>query len=140
MPQTAIAAPDPKQKVLITGGAGFIGAAVVRMLVQRGTPVVVLDHRAPVLQEAGDPIAGAQFVSADVLDPLGIARAMRDHETARLVHTAALVGAGLSIDAPVRTVTTNVVGLVNVLEGGANVRYRPNGFHQLAERLRPRSL
>ena len=116
MPQTAVAAPDPRQKVLITGGAGFIGAAAARALLQRGTPVVVLDQRAPVIQESGDPIAGAQFVPVDVLDPLGIARAMRDHAPARLVHAAAIVGAGLSIDAPVRTVTTNIVGLVNVLE------------------------
>jgi UDP-glucose 4-epimerase len=116
MPETAIASPDPRQKVLITGGAGFIGAAVARALLERGTSVVVLDQRAPVLQDHGDPIVGAQFVCVDVLDALGIARAMRDHAPARLVHTAAIVGAGLSIDAPVRTVTTNVVGLVNVLE------------------------
>src|SRR5437667_8302576 len=59
MSETAIAAPDPRQKVLITGGAGFIGAAVARALLQRGTPVVVVDQRAPAMIERGDPIAGA---------------------------------------------------------------------------------
>lgn len=116
MGDTAIAAPDPRQKVLITGGAGFIGAAAARALLQRGTPVVVLDQRAPVLLEKDDAIADAQFVAVDVLDPLGIARAMRNHAPARLIHAAAIVGAGISIDGPVRTVTTNVVGLANVLE------------------------
>ena len=116
MLQTPLAAPDARQKVLITGGAGFIGAAVARALLRRGTPVVLLDQRAPVLLETDDSLAGTTFAAVDVLDPLGVARALREHAPAQLVHAGAIVGAGLSIDAPVRTVTTNVVGLVNVLE------------------------
>jgi UDP-glucose 4-epimerase len=114
--QTSLTTPDSRQKVLVTGGAGFIGAAVARALLRRGTPVVLLDQRPPVLLEKGDPIGGATFIAVDVLDALGVARTFRDHAPARLVHAGAIVGAGLSIDAPVRTVMTNVVGLVNVLE------------------------
>jgi len=116
MVQGSAAAPDPRQRVLITGGAGFIGAAVARALLRRGTPVVLLDQRAPAQLERDDPIAEATFVAVDVLDALGVARALKDHAPARLVHAGAIVGAGLSIDSPVRTVTTNVVGLANVLE------------------------
>ena len=103
-------------KVLITGGGGFIGAAVARALLDRGTPVAIFDRVRPAPMWKGDPIGAAEFIAGDVLEPLSIVRAMQAAKPARMVHSAAIVGAGLSIDSPGPTVATNVMGLSNVLE------------------------
>lgn len=102
--------------VLITGGAGFIGAATARALLERGTPVVLFDQEPATAISADDPIGTAQFVSGDVLDSYGLARAIQANAVSRIVHAAGVVGAGLSIDGPARTVAVNMLGMSNVLE------------------------
>jgi nucleoside-diphosphate-sugar epimerase len=103
-------------KTVITGGSGFIGAAVARQLLQRGEQVGLLDRSRPAAMWRGDPIESAQFIAGDVLDASDIATAINEFKPDRLVHSAAIVGAGLSIDSPLKTVTTNCVGITNVLE------------------------
>jgi nucleoside-diphosphate-sugar epimerase len=104
------------EPVLVTGGSGFIGAAVARALIQRGTPAVLLDIEPPRAADANDPLAKAPFVAADVTDPFALARAAKEHAVRRLVHAAAIVGAGISMTKPAATVAANVEGAVNVLE------------------------
>ena len=102
--------------VLITGGGGFIGAAVARALVRKSVPVVIFDQRPPVPLSADDPIKSAAVVVGDILDPFALLRAVQKHKVNRFLHTASIVGAGLSIDNPVRTLQVNMMGLTNVLE------------------------
>jgi UDP-glucose 4-epimerase len=102
--------------VLITGGGGFIGAAVARVLIRKSVPVVVFDQRPPVPLSGDDPIQSAEVVVGDVLDPFALLHAVEKHKVKRFLHTASIVGAGLSIDNPVRTLQVNMMGLTNVLE------------------------
>ncbi|HXH36698.1 MAG TPA: NAD-dependent epimerase/dehydratase family protein [Plantibacter sp.] len=87
--------------ILVTGGAGFIGRAVVRALISRGEPVRVVDslridvhgtHPAP-------PTPGAEFLHGDLQDRGVVAAALDGVDT--VLHLAAKVGLGVSLgDAP----------------------------------------
>lgn len=107
--------------VLITGGSGFIGAAVARALKTRGTPVIVFDQRPPTPFDGTDPIKDVPFAYGDILDSFALVRALQKSGAKRIVHGAAIVGAGISIDNPVRTVATNMLGISNVLEAARSL-------------------
>jgi dTDP-glucose 4,6-dehydratase len=107
--------------VLVTGGAGFIGSALVRELVGgRGTPVVVVDC----LTYAGNldslaPVAGLPgfaFEQVDICDAAELRRVFAEHRPAAVMHLAAESHVDRSIDGPADFVRTNVVGTCTVLE------------------------
>ncbi|MBX3094079.1 MAG: UDP-glucose 4-epimerase GalE [Cryobacterium sp.] len=102
--------------VLVTGGAGYIGAHVVRLLRERGeSPVVVDDLSAGVRSRIGD----ATFVQLDLLSDDAAARlaeVLREHSVTSVIHFAALKAAGESVQQPVRYYRHNVGALVTVLE------------------------
>jgi UDP-glucose 4-epimerase len=103
------------KRVLITGGAGFIGTTLARRLVDRNE-VVALDnlHR--------DALGGSdllehpnfRFHEADVLD-VETLRALAQGAT-HFVHGAAIAGVATVIESPVRTMRVNVLGTANALE------------------------
>src|SRR6516165_906903 len=111
-----------REPVLITGGSGFIGGAVARVLIARGVAVTVFDQKSPEALSASDPISRASFVPGDILDSFALVRALRAGNATRILHAAAIVGAGLSIDAPVQTIKTNLLGITNVLEAARSLR------------------
>lgn len=99
-------------KVLITGGAGFIGSAIARRLLADGHAVRIFDNL-----ETGSLAnvpAEAEFVAGDVRAPLAVARAARGCDA--IAHQAAMVSVVLSVDQPSRCYDVNVVGTRNVLE------------------------
>ncbi len=100
---------------LVTGGAGYIGAHVVRALVDDGAPVVVLDDLSTGDVSRVDP--GATFVAGSVLDGDLVARVLRDHEVRGVVHIAAKKQVGESVADPLLYYRENVTGLVTLLEG-----------------------
>jgi len=102
--------------VLITGGSGFIGAAAARELISKNIPVVIYDKSQPTALSKDDLLQGASVAIGDILDPFALLRAVKEHKVGRFVHSASIVGAGLSIDNPVRTLEVNTMGLTNVLE------------------------
>jgi UDP-glucose 4-epimerase len=92
--------------VLLTGGAGYIGSHVVRALAAAGhTPVaydsLVKGHRAAV----GD----AAFVEADVADREALVRAMADHDIDAVIHLAAFIEAGESVQQPDKYFRNNTI-------------------------------
>ena len=109
------------KRVLITGGAGFIGTTLARRLVD-ANDVVALDnlHR--------DALSGTEllehpnfiFHEADVLDS-GTLRAVADGAT-HFVHAAAIAGVATVIESPVRTMRVNVIGTSNALEAAHATR------------------
>jgi UDP-glucose 4-epimerase len=110
-------------RVLITGGAGFIGSHLTDVLLARGDEVVVLDNlstgRLQNLDQAGSN-GGFRFVHGSVLDELVVDELM--HECEVVVHLAAAVGVKLIVDKPLRSLTTNIRGSEIVIE--AAHRYR----------------
>lgn len=122
-------------KVLVTGGAGFIGSAVVRLLIRRGHGVVnldaltyaaCLDSVAPV---AGDP--NYRFEHADIRDRAALDRVFRETAPDAVIHLAAESHVDRSIDGPEVFIQTNVTGTFNMLEAARShwvARGRPEAF------------
>jgi UDP-glucose 4-epimerase len=108
------------QRVLITGGAGFIGSELATRLVD-ANDVVAYDQ----LQRnaLGDkPVLDHprfELVRGDILDADGLARAMQGVDT--VVHCAAVAGIDTVIRSPVTTMKVNMMGTLNVLEAAARL-------------------
>ena len=101
------------QRVLVTGGAGFIGANLVRMLLADGKQVRVLDT----LEICGDTLLTGLSVDlhqGDILDTSAVAAACEQVDT--VVHLAAQTGVQGSIEDPHRDREVNVTGTLNLLE------------------------
>jgi UDP-glucuronate 4-epimerase len=105
--------------VLVTGAMGFIGAWVVRRLLDDGDAPVAFDaagddHRLRYLLDAGE-LANLTLVSADITDPHAVARAFGEHGVTRVIHLAGLQVPYCAAD-PRAGALVNVVGTINVLE------------------------
>lgn len=106
-------------RVLVTGGAGFVGSNLVQALLDRGDQVVILDNLDPFYPSAlkqrniasfrGD----YRFFTADVLDPAALQAAMEGVDA--VAHLAARVGVRPSLQDPAPYIRTNVEGTLRVL-------------------------
>lgn len=98
---------------LITGGAGYIGAHVVRAMVDAGTSVVAIDDLS-----TGAPgrVQGAPLVEGSVLDRSLLDRTIAEHGVTGVVHIAAKKQVGESVENPLKYYRENVTGLVTLLE------------------------
>jgi UDP-glucose 4-epimerase len=99
-------------RALVTGGAGFIGANVVRRLLELGHEPIVLDNLSSGFRENLFP--GVCFVEGDVRDNAAVQQAMAGCEM--VFHLAASVGNIRSIEHPIADSEVNVLGTLNVLE------------------------
>ena len=107
-------------KILVTGGLGFIGSAVVRMAVARGHEVVNLDAMtyAACLENVVS-VAGSNLYSiehADIRDRAALDRVFADHRPDVVMHLAAESHVDRSIDGPADFIDTNITGTFNMLE------------------------
>ena len=115
-------------KILLTGAAGFIGAASAKRLLDRGDTVVGLDnlndYYDPALKHGRldllSPHANFQFIKMDLADRSGLAQLFTTEQFDRVVHLAAQAGVRYSLQNPSAYVDSNLVGFVNVLEGCRN--------------------
>jgi len=99
---------------LVTGGAGYIGAHVVRALVGDGAEVVVLDDLSTGDGSRVDPAAA--FVEGSVLDRGLVRRVLREHGVTGVVHVAAKKQVGESMADPLLYYRENVEGLIALLD------------------------
>lgn len=99
-------------KVLVTGGAGFIGSHMADGLLAAGHNVVILDNFSTGFEE--NVPAGAELVRADVRDAAGI-EAVFSRGIDAVFHIAGQASTIVSFDDPTEDLTVNVVGTLNVL-------------------------
>ncbi|MFF0163824.1 UDP-glucose 4-epimerase GalE [Streptomyces sp. NPDC005263] len=106
---------------LITGGAGYIGAHVVRAMTDAGEQTVVYDDLSTGI--AGRVPEDVPLVTGSTLDAEHVARTLADHEVTGVVHLAAKKQVGESVDRPLHYYRENVEGLRVLLEAvtAANV-------------------
>lgn len=102
---------DNRARVLVTGGAGFIGGRVVRRFEAEGCRVLVLDPKGG---RDGQPVAG-DLIALDAASPRAV-RAVRLFSPHLVVHAAAQTRVGSSLGDPVGDARTNILGTVRMLE------------------------
>jgi len=102
------------KKVLVTGGAGFIGSNLVELLLEEGNSVTVLDNFMSGYRSNLDPFPTVRIIEGDVRDKTAVELAMRGAEV--VFHLAASVGNKRSIDQPITDAQINVLGTIQVLE------------------------
>ncbi|MCJ8142800.1 dTDP-glucose 4,6-dehydratase [Ancylobacter sp. A5.8] len=108
------------QRILVTGGAGFIGSAVVRRLVRSGRDVLTYDK----LTYAGSltslaevhNLPGHRFLKADICDGAAFRGALESFRPDLVMHLAAESHVDRSIDGPSDFINTNVVGTFTLLD------------------------
>lgn len=122
-------------KLIVTGGAGFIGSAVVRQAVDQGIQVVNLDALtyASCLENVASVAASPlySFEHADIRDRDALDRIFADHQPDAVMHLAAESHVDRSIDGPADFVETNITGTFNMLEAARKYwvgRNRPEEF------------
>ena len=99
-------------KILVTGGAGFIGSHLVAFLVEKGIEVLVFDSL--ISGKAERIPSGVAFTKGDIRDRAALAVAMRG--VTHVAHLAALVSVAESMTNPLATHDVNVTGTENVLQ------------------------
>ena len=122
-------------KILVTGGAGFIGSAVVRDAIRRGHEVVNLDaltYAANLANVAGVTNApGYAFEEASITDRAALDDIFARHQPDAVMHLAAESHVDRSIDGPAAFVDTNITGTYTLLEASRAYwegKGRPDSF------------
>lgn len=101
-------------KILVTGGAGYIGSITTEVLIQGGYEVVVLDNLSQGHRSAVHPEAA--FVEADLADRDALEALFREHQPRAIMHFASKTLVGESMEHPFRYLGENVRNALNLLE------------------------
>jgi len=99
--------------VLVTGGAGYIGSHLLRALAAAGHECTAYDNLSAGHAQA---VGAARLIVGDVTDAAGLSSAMRDHRVEAVVHLAAFIEAGESVEKPEKYYRNNTVGGLTLLE------------------------
>jgi UDP-glucose 4-epimerase len=111
------------EKILVVGGAGYIGSHMVKDLLSAGYNVITLDdlstgHR--------DLLLGGEFVKGDLGDREVLERLFTDHEISAVMHFAAFSLVGESVENPLKYYRNNLAATTNLLS--AMIEYRVKRF------------
>lgn len=117
-------------KALVTGGAGFIGSNLARLLLDEGREVVIYDNLSSGYRQNAAELVQARFVQGDVRDANGLTEAMQGTDT--VFHLAASVGNTRSIERPIDDAEINVIGTLRVLEAARALGVRKIVFSSSA--------
>ncbi len=100
-------------KVLVVGGAGYIGSHMVKMLLERGHGVVTLDS---LVTGYRDAVIGGEFVETDLADRAALDAVFALHAFDAVMHFASFIQVGESVQAPGRYYRNNYCNTLNLLE------------------------
>lgn len=107
------------KKILVTGGAGFIGSQIVERLLTEGAEVTVLDNFRTGLRENLAAVRESiELVEGSILEPADLARVCAGKDL--ISHQAAQLEITRAIDDPVEDLVTNTVGTLNVLKAAVD--------------------
>ncbi|MFN4072064.1 MAG: NAD-dependent epimerase/dehydratase family protein [Thermus sp.] len=101
-------------RVLVTGGAGFIGSHIAESLLQEGLEVAVLDNLSTGRRE--NVPKGIYFYKVDLRDKDGLERVFREFRPTHVSHQAAQASVKVSVDNPLLDFEVNLLGGLNLLE------------------------
>lgn len=101
-------------RILVTGGAGFIGSHIVDRYLELGHEVAVIDNLSTGRRENLNP--AAQFYEVDLTEAAAVQAAVADFGPAVINHHAAQACVRISVSDPVYDANTNVLGMINLLE------------------------
>ncbi|MCC6959664.1 MAG: NAD-dependent epimerase/dehydratase family protein [Dehalococcoidia bacterium] len=103
-------------RVLVTGGAGFVGSHVVDALLAGGCRVLVIDNLSTGLESNLAP--GCELVNLDIADP-SVPNVFHTFQPGAIVHAAAQASVPLSVSLPQADARTNVLGTINLAQAAA---------------------
>ncbi|MEM9717029.1 MAG: UDP-glucose 4-epimerase GalE [Pseudomonadota bacterium] len=108
-------------KILLTGGAGYIGSHTYVALIDAGFDVVIIDNFENAASDVPDRLRqitqrNVTYIEADVRNRAEIAQVFDTHSFDGVVHFAALKAVGESVELPLNYIDTNISGLTNLLK------------------------
>ncbi len=101
-----------KTRILVTGGAGYIGSHTVKLLEEKGFEVVVYDNLSNGHEEA---VLNSRFVKGDILERAKLDDLLTEIEFDAVIHFAAFIEVGESVKKPLEFFNNNVSGTLNLL-------------------------
>ncbi|MBW2976266.1 NAD-dependent epimerase/dehydratase family protein [Candidatus Woesearchaeota archaeon] len=101
-------------RILVTGGAGFIGSHIVDRLIHRGFKVTVVDSLSTGYLSNINP--KAKFYKVDIQNIESLKKVFKKEKPAKVIHAAAQIKVLLSVSDPVYDAKVNIIGGLNVLE------------------------
>lgn len=104
-------------RILVSGGAGFIGSNLVKRLLSKGHEVIVLDNLLRGNKLDKDTFEKIKFIRGDVRDFAIVSEAMKNCDA--VYHFAAILGVDIVADHPIETMDVEIIGTRNMLEAAA---------------------
>ncbi|HEU23963.1 MAG TPA: SDR family NAD(P)-dependent oxidoreductase [Mesoaciditoga lauensis] len=112
------------EKVLVTGGAGFIGSNIVDELIKMGYSVVVVDDLS---SGSMDNISkNVKFYQCDIRDGQSLEKVFENERPEYVIHTAAQISVSKSVREPLYDAQVNIIGIINLLD--LSVKYKIRKF------------
>lgn len=107
-------------KILVTGGAGFIGSHVCKLLLDQGHLVTIVDNLSKASEEYVDK--RAEFFKIDLLNQEELEKILPGHDT--VIHMASYIEVSESVKKPVLFAENNILGTVKLLEAMRNTNVK----------------
>jgi UDP-glucose 4-epimerase len=104
------------ETILVTGGAGYIGSHAVKVLMESGYEVIVLDNLVYGHREIVEDVLGAKLITGDIGDYQFMSQVFADYPISAVMHFAAYINVGESVKEPRKYYQNNVVKTLSLLE------------------------